>query len=333
MPPEEQNQVDPARTRMVQELRHNSPFLGCRFDPSGRFVFAGAQDNSIQRWELNGGRKTALAGHRSWVRGLAFHEGKLYSADYAGKVLVWSLDAETPTPEREVQAHRGWVRALAVSPNGRLLATCGNDNLVKLWNVSDLSPVRELRGHEWHVYNVAFHPREQCVLSADLRGNVKQWDLGTGRESRRLDCSILYRYDPTFMADHGGVRSMAFNADGSLLACAGITDVTNAFAGVGKPAVVLFNWQTGQRAGVLRPQADFQGTAWGVDWHPGGFLAAAGGGRGGALWFWRPNQERSFHTVPLPNNARDLHFHSDGRRLAIPFFDNLVRIYDMTPAS
>ena len=32
---------------------------------------------------------------------------------------------------------------------------------------------------------------------------------------------------------------MAFNRDGSLLACAGITDVTNAFAGVGKPAVAL----------------------------------------------------------------------------------------------
>ena len=332
IPPHLRLQADPTRTRMVQELRHNSPFLGCRIDPSGRFVFAGAQDNSVQRFELNGGRRVVLEGHRSWVRALAFHDGKLFSGDYAGKVLVWQLDADTPQPERTIDAHRGWVRALAISPDGRTLATCGNDNLVRLWNTRDYGFVRQLEGHQWHVYNIAFHPSGQSLVSADLHGVMRQWDLSTGRETRRLDCSVLYRYDPTFMADHGGVRSMAFNRDGSLLACAGITDVTNAFAGVGKPAVALFNWQTGQRTQLLRPQANFQGTAWGVDWHPSGFLAAAGGGSGGALWFWRPDNAQSFHTVALPNNARDLHFHPDGRRLAIPFFDNTVRIYDMGQA-
>src|SRR3954469_17587120 len=91
-----------------------------------------------------------------------------------------------------------------------------------------------------------------------------------------------------------GVCSMAFNRDGSLLACAGITDVTNAFAGVGRPVVVLFNWQTGQRTQLLRPAANFQGTAWGVTFHPSGFVVGAGGGNGGALWFWRPEQAVSF---------------------------------------
>lgn len=334
MPPAPQSQIDPTRTRMVQELRHNSPLLCCRFDPPGRFVFAAAQDNSIQRWELVNGRKTSLTGHRSWVRGLAFHAGqrKLFSGDYSGRVLVWQLDADHPEPERTIAAHRGWVRMVAVSPDGQLLATCGNDNLVKLWNTTDGSLVRELAGHTCHVYHVAFHPRGEFLISGDLRGNVKQWHVARGTEARSFDAGLLYRYDPTFRADHGGVRSIAFNGDGSLLTCAGITDVTNAFAGVGKPAVVLFDWQTGRRRQVLRPQANFQGTAWGVVFHPSGFLAAAGGGSGGALWFWRPDQERSFHSMTLPNNARDLHLHADGRRLAIPFFDGLVRIYDMAPA-
>jgi WD40 repeat protein len=332
--PAQQPQVDPTRTRMVQELRHNSPFLGCRFDPSGRFVFAGAQDNTIQRWELDGARKVSLEGHRSWIRGLAFHaaDKKLYSADYAGKVIVWPLDAAAPQAERVIDAHRGFVRALVVSPDGRTLATCGNDNLVKLWNTRDGSLIRRLEGHSWHVYNVAFHPEGRFLVSGDLRGNVKQWDLENGRETRAMDASVLYKYDPTFMADHGGIRSMAFNRDGSFLACAGITDVTNAFAGIGKPAVVLFNWQTGQRVHLLRPTANFQGTAWGVDWHSTGFLVGAGAGNGGALWFWRTNAAASFHSMALPNNARDVHIHPDGRRLAIPFFDNMVRIYDMMPA-
>jgi WD40 repeat protein len=316
---------------MVQELRHNRPLLSCRFDPSGRFVFAGAQDNTIQRWELAGGRKVALAGNRSWVRALAFVNAEhLVSSAYDGRVLWWQLAADSPQPLRTIQAHRGWVRAVAVSPDGRLLATCGNDRLVKVWSAADGTLIRELAGHESHVYNVAFHPDGRHLVSADLRGVVKQWDHAQGTVTRTLDASVLFRYDPTFRADHGGVRSMAFSADGSLLACAGITDVTNAFAGIGRPAVVLFDWQTGTRRQLLRPQANFQGTAWGVGFHPAGFLAAAGGGNGGALWFWRPSAAQSFFTLALPTNARDLHFHPDGRRLAIAFFDGAVRIYDMT---
>lgn len=320
--------IDPARTRLVLDLRHNSPLLGCRFDPKGKFVFAGAQDNSIQRWELSSGRKTTLEGHRSWVRGLAFHKGKLYSGDYAGRVFVWQADAQMPRLEHSIEAHRGWVRAVAVSPDGQLLATCGNDHLVKLWNLADLTLERELAGHSHHVYNVAFHPSGQFLVSGDLRGIVKQWEVSSGRETRTLDASVLYRYDTTFRADIGGIRSMAFNQDGSLLACSGITDVTNAFAGVGRPVVVLFNWQTGSRQ-LLRPATNPQGTLWGVGFHPTGFIAGAVGGSGGSLWFWRPDQPQSFHTLALPNNARDLHFHPDGRRLAIPFFDGAVRIYDM----
>lgn len=326
--------LEPARTRLLREFRHTSPFLGCRFDPTGRYVLAGAQDNGIHRFDLGSGAKVSLTGHRSWVRALAFAGGKLYAGDYAGKILVWDYLAATPRVERTIDAHRGWVRALAVSPDGATLASCGNDRVVRTWSIERGEMVREYAGgHEVHVYNVAYHPDGRNLASADLRGVVKHWNVAEGTITRTLDCSILFRYDPTFRADHGGVRSMTFTADGRHLACAGITDVTNAFAGVGKPAVVLFDWGTGNRFKVLRPTANFQGTAWGVVHHAeGNFFAAAGGGSGGALWFWRPDQERSFHHLALPNNARDLSLHPTGRYLAIPFYDSMVRVYDLRPA-
>jgi WD40 repeat protein len=325
--------ADPTQVKLAQELKHASPLVGCRFDPTGRFVFAGAQDSTIQRWELAGGKKTTLTGHKSWVRAFAFaaKDKLLFSGDWAGHILVWPTDADDPKPLRTVEAHRGWVRALAVSPDGRTLASCGNDALVKLWSVADGKPVGEFAGHASHVYNVAFHPDGKSLVSGDLKGVVKQWDLVKESAVRDLDGSVLHKYDTVFCADHGGVRSMTFSPDGSLLACAGITDVSNAFAGVGKPLVVLFDTKTGQRKQLLRPKVDFQGTCWGVVFHPDGFLAGAGGGNGGALWFWKPDAPQAFHTLPLPNNARDLDLHPDGKRLAVPFFDGAVRVYDMTP--
>jgi WD40 repeat protein len=324
--------VDPTKTRQVQELKHNSPLIGCRIDPSGRFVFASAQDSKIVSWELAGGKKTELIGHKSWVRGLAFlaSERLLFTGDYTGRVHCWPLDADQPTPRWTIQAHEGWCRAVAVSPDGKLLATCGNDQLVKLWSLTDQKLIREFTGHASHVYNVAFHPGGQFLVSGDLMGVLKQWDVNTGTAVRDMDAGVLHKYDTVFCADIGGIRSMAFRADGNLLACAGITDVSNAFAGVGKPIVLLFDWQTGKRTQGLVPKVNYQGTAWGVGFHPAGFIVGAGGGNGGALWFWKPEAPQAFHTLSLPNNARDLSLHPEGKRLAVAFADGSVRIYDMT---
>jgi WD40 repeat protein len=325
--------VVPEQTHLVAQHGHGSPLVGCRIDPSGRFLFAGAQDNAVVRWHLDGGKKTVLAGHKSWVRALAFagREGLLFSGDWAGRVLVWPLDADAPTPKQSFAAHKGWVRALALSPDGRTLASCGNDQLVRLWSVPGCKPLRTLEGHESHVYNVAFHPGGRWLASADLKGVVKVWDLTTGGATRELDAKALYKYDPGFMADIGGARSMAFSGDGALLACAGITNVSNAFAGVGNPLVVLFDFATGKHRQMLRPRVNFMGTAWGVAFHPAGFILGVGGGNGGALWAWRPDQPLATFTLPLPNNARDLSLHPDGRRLAVAFFDGAARVYDMGP--
>lgn len=324
--------IDPAQTRPVQELKHDSPLVAGRFDPAGQYLFVTAQDNTIQRWELAGAKKTPLLAHKSWVRALAFVRDPrlLISGDYTGNVLFWLADAEKPEPIRTIAAHKGWCRALAVSPDGKLLASCGNDNLIRLWSLPDGTPVRELAGHDSHVYHVAFHPDGQALASCDLKGVVKHWDLAKGQAVRDLDAKALYKYDPVFRADHGGARDMCFNAEGTLLACAGITNVSNAFAGVGNPAVVLFDWQAGKSKQLLVAKEAFQGTCWGVGFHPAGFLVGAAGGSGGVLLFWKPEEAKSFFTLKLPNNARDLSLHPDGARLAVPYADGIARVYEMT---
>ncbi|HJZ57405.1 MAG TPA: hypothetical protein VKE74_20720 [Gemmataceae bacterium] len=357
--------VDPTTIRLERELKHPSPLIGCRFDPSGRFLFASAQDSTIQRFDLLTGSKVALVGHPSWVRGMAFvgtagagefaawfdrqtalHAAvgfasesapppkpapfTLVSGDYHGNLIWWPGDAESPKPIRTVSAHDGWCRAVAVSPDGKSVASCGNDNAVKLWSAADGSPVRTLEGHTSHVYNVAFHPDGTRLASCDLKGIVKDWDLKSGTGTRDLDAKVLHKYDPGFMADIGGARAMAFSPDGTKLACAGITNVSNAFAGVGNPAVVVFEWADGKPK-VLKSKDNFQGTAWGVAFHPDGFVIGAGAGSGGRLWFWKGDDPASFHTVTVPTGARDMALSPAADRVAVAGGNGSAYFYTFRP--
>ena len=356
--------LDPTTTKLEREFKHARPLIGCRFDPAGRFLFASAEDNSIQRFDLLTGSKVAFIGHTSWVRGMAFvgtpgnaeveawsrrqttleavagfasatlsapkaATFMLVSADYHGNIIWWDGAADAPKPIRVVKAHIGWVRAVAVSPDGKTLASCGNDNAVKLWNAADSKPIRTLEGHASHVYNVAFHPDGTRLASQELKGIVKDWDLKTGTCTRDLDVKVLHKYDPTFMADIGGARGMAFKADGSTVALCGITNVSNAFAGVGNPAVVLIDWADG-KAKLLKTKDAFQGTAWGVAFHPSGAVIAAGGGGQGRVWFWKGDDLTSVHTLTVPANARDLAISPTGDRFAVAGANGTAYVYNFS---
>src|SRR5205085_251027 len=138
---------------------------------------------------------------RSWVRALAFEAaGKtLFSGDWAGKVLVWSVEGNKPAPRMTLDAHKGWVRALAVSPDGKTLASGGNDHRVCLWSTAGGKRLAEWQAHDCHVYNVAFHPGGKSLVTADLKGVVKVWDLarapgGASQPVRELDARILHKY-------------------------------------------------------------------------------------------------------------------------------------------
>lgn len=326
--------LDPTAARVVRELKHTGPLLACRYVPGTDFVFTGGQDNLVVRWRLGDGSHRDLRGHQSWVRALAVQPGGdlFFSGDHAGNLLAWRhWDDSAEGPVYRASAHQGWIRSAAVSPDGRFLATAGNDRMVRIWNAADGTPIKELAGHECHVYNVRFHPAGQALVSADLKGIVKQWDTSNWQMTRQLDAAAIYKFDAGFVADIGGVRGMAFSRDGHWLACSGITEVSNAFAGVGNAAIVLLDWESGQIKHQLRPKENFQGVAWGVTFLPNGMLAGVGGGGGGgALWFWNPEQPQPVAEHKLPAAARDIDLSPDGQRLAVAFFDGQLRVYDLT---
>jgi WD40 repeat protein len=326
--------AEPDKTHLAKDLAHDRPLISCRFDPKGRFAFASSEDQSVLRWDLGSGAKTQLQGHESWVHALAATpDGQAFlTGGCDGRLIWWPLADEKPAPIRTVEAHRGWVNSVAVSKDGALAVTCGNDKMVRLWSVADGQLVQELPGHPKYAYQVAFEPGGRYLVSADIQGLVIQWDLAIRKEARRLDAGKLYKYEAGQGVDYGGVRDLSFSPDGALLACSGLIEASNPLGAVSNPAVVLLDWAAGKEKLLQRPKEDIKGVAWGVRFHPEGFLVAVSGGTsGGFLWFWKPDQVHEFFKLALPNTGRGLDLHPDGRRLATAHHDGHLRIWAMEP--
>lgn len=324
--------VDPSKVHQVQEHKHARPLVACRYHPAGRHVFFGAEDNQVHRLDLEGKSIVPFSAHDSWVRAIGFSpDGQsLYSGGYDGRLMVWPASADKPEPTRVIEAHHGWVRALAAGGSAQhFVATCGNDQLVKLWNPDSGQLIVECRGHAHPVYNLALGSSGQTLVSCDLKGNLKEWNAQTGACLRDLSsAAALYKYDTTFRADIGGSRSIAISGDGKQLALGGITNVTNAFAGIGHPAIVLVDLAAGKVIRLLEAEQKLNGVAWGVAWHPAGFwIGLAGGGGGGWLYFFKPDATTEFFKFKLPSDGRDLSLAPDGRHVAVAHADKALRIY------
>ena len=324
--------MDASKTHTFENFKHGSPLISCRFAPSGKHVFYGAEDYQVWRYSIKDKSKVGI-NVDAWVRGIAFaDEGNtVVTGGYDGR-LVWSpVEGAELKPLRAIKAHDGWVRAVAASPDGRLIASVGNDLLVKVWDARKGTLEQTMKGHESHVYNLAFHPDGARLVSADLHCNLLDWDLPTGRKVREFKAESLSKYDKTFKAVIGGVRSMDFNPEGTRLACSGITNVSNAFAGVGNPSVVEFDWETGKQAIEHLSKGKLRGVGWGVSVHPNGTVIACVGGSGGHLLFWKSDEAEEFHHMKLPRTARDLAMAPDNLTLATSHSDGYLRLHRMAP--
>jgi len=321
--------VDVQQAWISQSLEHDQLLTTCRFSHCGKYVVAAGTDEAVVRWELESGKKTPLTAHRSWVNGLALHpdQKRLFSADFHGTIHCWPFTVETPKPQWSVdRAHRGWVRTLLATPDGNLLSA-GNDRVVKLWSGDDGRLIRSYEGHENYIFSLAFHPNGRSFVSGDLFGHVLQWDYASGELQRTLDAKILHTRKDNFLADVGGVRSLAFDPQGQILACSGMTDAkSNSFC-PGKPAILILDWETGQLRQTLRPQHTSDGPIKGLailaDNTVAGHAEHLNGGS--SLEFWKPDTSKSLHVVKRASGFC-LDLHPDGRRLAAATFKSHGRI-------
>jgi WD40 repeat protein len=319
---------DPKQAKIEKDFAADAPLICCRFDARGRFIFAGAEDRNLYRFDLASGAKTVLSGHGSWVNAIASTpDGEtMISAGCDDSLMWWATITEKPEPVRKVHAHEGWVRAVAVSPDGTLVASGGNDRILRLWRTGDATAVRECPGHERDIYSIVFTHDGAMVLSGDLDGKIHQWEVATGIKVRTLEAPSLHTYEGGQQVHYGGIRGLAVSADSQWVAAGGLTKATNPLGNVQEPQAVRFGWSDGKLTKTHATEGFANNTLWGLTFHPEGMLIGCVGGNGGHLVFWGPEDEKPAHKFALPNSARGLALDPVSRRIATVHHDRRVRL-------
>lgn len=322
--------LDPKQAHIVSQWKHDSPLNACRFDPRGRYVFTGSEDNLVERFSLEDGKRVDFkGGHDTWVRGLACSPvGRhLVSGGCEGSLTWWEIEGDSGKMVRRNQAHQGWIRSVDISADGKYVASGGNDHRVRVWDVAGGESVHEIKQHQRHVYNVTFHPDSGSLFSGDLMGRVLETDLASGKTKKEFDAAELHTYHKGQQTDFGGVRGMAINPAKKKLAAGGTYKGSNPFGAIHEPLVLLFDLETGKLEKKLVASGIKRGVIWRLAWlNEETLCGVCGGGDGGFLIFWNLSSEKDFHRFKLPNLARDMDVHPDGLQVATAHYDRQVRI-------
>lgn len=224
---------------------HDFDVTSVAFTRDGGAVISGSHDHTVKRTNLATGQMDWQApGYYEQVNSVALSKDATLLATgssdgrYAVRVLTAGARCLGPGAVRLWEARTGrllrrlgdpaeQIMAVALSPDGRHVAgggaSAGGPGVVRLWEAATGTPVWSSEDHTADVLAIAYAPDRSAVATAAADGFVKLRDPANGAVRQTLPRHA------------GGATSLAFSADGALLAC-----------GDGEGATHLWETRTGK---------------------------------------------------------------------------------------
>ncbi len=303
-------------------------FCLARHPETSRFFCGGADfglhhfDPQVEKPET---KPLSDARHTSYVSGLVNSAGTLISAGY-DKTLIW-WNAETGEQLRQIpSAHERWIRALAVSPDGTRLASVGDDMKTRLWDATSGTCLLALDGYEpltphgfpSMLYTVVFSADGSRIATGNKTGRVLIRDAGTGEIQQTIEAPVMYTWDPRARRHSiGGIRSLAFSPDGSLIAVGGMGQVGNIDHLEGKSRLEVFRVATGERVHEIE-DSKYKGLVEKLQFSPDQkWLVAAGGDHGGFVSVWSMETGKLLAQEKVGSHLHDFEMLSDRRLVTV----------------
>lgn len=335
----------------------SSKVTGLDFSPDGKRMVAGHRSHwlyggrgKVDIWQTDGGLQVGkLATEGDVISHVSFSpDGSLLAAtgQWDGSVRLWRVADGALLRVLNTDKEQEGMEAGNFSPDGRLFA-CVGAGALQLWGVADGALLASQKGLG-PAHSVIFSPvplAEGFLLAAGTGDKISLWAVRDERlEARR-----------TLEGRGGLVQSVAFSADGSLLAAVTsdhrlqvwhVTEgvllqillidsrrdsKTLAFSGDSSRLAVgvgseiwVWEWQTGE---LVQQMKGHTSTIYTIVYNPAGTLLAS------ASWdhsvrLWNASDGTALKVLAGHSDyANSVAFSPDGTRLASGGYDGVVRLW------
>jgi WD40 repeat protein len=175
------------------------------FSPDQTMLATTSGKGTAQLWDLETGNLKSILEHPNDIESLAFSpDGTqiVTRSFWEGAVRVW--DAANGTIQHVFTNNLSDVNAVAFSPNEKLLVTGSGNGMILVLDTQTGNELSNICINR-HIYSVAFSPNGKVIAAGLSDHCIELWDIQT---NTRLN---------VLMGHKSGIKSVAFNADGTLL--------------------------------------------------------------------------------------------------------------------